>query len=154
MSSILEVLKRKGWLHKYDCNCRERELEFVGVRKPEKMRKKRHMSSKGASEVGFESDWRERGEEGWKWRLSVLEGVSWRCQSHIMAAWQVLLKWIWKIEIMLENTEDRGFLYKCKRMYINIQMSNINISLIVIILIMAAYQLLYKAWKKTSTKHV
>ncbi len=58
----------------------------MGVRKLEKMRKKRNMSSKGASEVGFESDWRERGEEGRKWRLSVLEGVSWRCQSHIMAA--------------------------------------------------------------------
>jgi len=27
-----------------------------------------------------------RGEEDRKWRLSVFEGVSWRCQSHIMAA--------------------------------------------------------------------
>lgn len=32
----------------------------MGVRKTEKMRKKRHMSSQGASEVGFESDRRER----------------------------------------------------------------------------------------------
>ncbi|KAL1267533.1 hypothetical protein QQF64_032896 [Cirrhinus molitorella] len=42
----------------------EKELGFAGVRKQEKMRNKRHVSSKGASEVGLESDRRERERRG------------------------------------------------------------------------------------------
>jgi len=55
-----------------------------------------------------------RGEEDRKWRLSVFEGVSWRCQSHIMAAWHVLFTSNVEKRIHAENTETRTFLYKRK----------------------------------------
>lgn len=91
----------------------------MGVRKLEKMRMKRNMSSKGASEVGFESDRRERrGRQ--KMEAKCFRGR----QLEVSVSHHGCLTSAFTVNMENRNHAGKQSFYctNVKKMYINIQM--------------------------------